>query len=58
VRARVQSNWRTRLLLLLAFVAAGVIAWHRVSEREAEEAAESRASAPSGDVVEVEIVGE
>lgn len=58
MRARVQSSWRTSLLLFLAFVAAGVIAWHRVQRREADPP-ESPPPAPAErGVVEVEIVAE
>jgi len=57
VRSRVQSSWRTRLLLFIAFVAAGLIAYHRVQEREPEPPPGPTSEA-SRDVVEVEIVAE
>lgn len=34
VRVRVQSTWRTRVLILIAIVAAGIIAWLEVDRRE------------------------
>lgn len=60
VRTRVETNWRTQLLLLFAFVVAGVIAWNRVQARLAEQDAEAEgaAAAETTDVVDVEIVAD
>ncbi|MCA9610923.1 MAG: hypothetical protein KC619_35255 [Myxococcales bacterium] len=57
MRVRVKSSWRTRLLLLLAFVAAGLIAYMRVQGR-VPEPREAPAPAPPEGVVDVEIVAE
>ncbi|MCB9593411.1 MAG: hypothetical protein H6719_11825 [Sandaracinaceae bacterium] len=64
MRVRVRSNWRTKLLLFLAFVAAGFIAWDRTQTRIAQQRAAAARAAESAPVsrdeavVDVEIVAE
>ena len=56
MRARVESNWTTRVLLFVVFVAAGVIAWQRVeSWLEAERARTVARERPPTHVVEIEL---
>lgn len=55
MRARVQMDQRTLVLLLITFIAAGVIAWLRVEEELANRPAEPPPEPPA-DVVEVEIL--
>lgn len=55
MRARVQMDQRTLVLLLITFIAAGVIAWLRVEEELANRPAAPPAEPPA-DVVEVEIL--
>ena len=67
VAVRVQTTWRTRALLLFAFLAAGAIAYYRVRDRmqrtsaTAEPAAHTSVAAPEprdDGLIEVEIVGD
>ena len=56
MRVRVESSWTTRVLFLVVFVVAGVIAWYRVQGRlEVERAGVARQERPSTDGVEVEV---
>lgn len=56
MRVRVESNWTTRILLFVVFVAAGAIAWYRVeSQLEAERAGAGARGRTSTDGVEVEV---
>ncbi len=57
VRVRVRSSWRTRALILLCVVAAGVIAYLRAESRESERPPVPAPAAEPG-VVDVEIVAE
>lgn len=62
MRARIKGSWRTRLLLLLAVIASGIIAWFQVEHRMQEQARERTARRPppteardAGTVVEIEL---
>ncbi|HBQ20078.1 MAG TPA: hypothetical protein DEF51_56115 [Myxococcales bacterium] len=61
MRYRVQGSWRTRVLLMIAMIVAGVIAWFRVEDQLAERAARPvEPESPPRDIpyaVEVDIVG-
>ncbi|MEC7518920.1 MAG: hypothetical protein VYE22_03590 [Myxococcota bacterium] len=60
MRYRVRSSWRTRVLLLIAVIVAGVIAWLRVGDQlDASPPPPSSVEAPSEDepyAVDVELV--
>jgi hypothetical protein len=58
MRVRVQPSWRTRLLFLIAFVAAGAIAYSRYEARQRAAQTRPPPAAPAidgGYVIDVEL---